>query len=188
MSEDLKEKEVKNVYVKPAIFHIGDGINDKTNDSLQKFLDDHRYRENPTPEVELVINSGGGSLYSMVAILDRIIELNNEGITRVNTTVRGRANSAALYIFIVGYKRKITGFSVAMFHEARMSLGNMTPYSEINEILEDSLLRHENYLSLIWKHTSIPKTKIRKAIREKSDLIFTAEEMRGYLKDVKWGV
>lgn len=175
-----------NSFVKPAIFHINDSVNDKINESFQKFMDEHRYRKEPTPEVEVVINTSGGQLYAMSAIISRIVELNEEGITMVNTTVRGRANSAGFYIFIVGYKRRVCDLSTVMFHEGRMGVPPGTPYEEVSDLYNTSIVRHEKYLDLVWKHTCIPKKLIRKAIKEKRDLLFDKDKMMSLLREVKW--
>ena len=177
---------IESNYVRPAVHYINTMVDDKVNDGVQKFLDLHRHRESPTSEVELVINTSGGDSFAMCAIVSRIIELNKEGITKVNTTVQGRAYSAGFYIFIVGYKRTIKFLSTVMFHESRLTISRGTPLEEVESIHDGASTRQELLLKLTKIHTTIPKNLLTKTIRERGNLIIDMDTMNSYLKDVNW--
>lgn len=150
-------------------FYLFDEINNTTisglyatmmNVIIQDNLLEDELRDYQRPPIRLFINSHGGNLCDMWALID--IMLNSA--TPIYTYCTGYAESAGLKIFLAGHKRYVTKHATLMYHQ--LSSWPQGKYQDL----------HENQKELEWQQNSIEeyvcsRTKIKpsklKEIREK---------------------
>ena len=110
--------------------------------------------------IKLYINSYGGSVYDMWALIDIIINSK----TPIHTYCTGYAMSAAFKIFLAGHKRFCTKHATFMYHQ--MSYGKEGKYQDL---VEDRV--QTDYLQKIIEEYVIERTKLTQSdiddIREK---------------------
>ena len=110
-------------------------------------------------EIDLHIQSGGGSLLPSLSTVDLIRTLD----IPVNTFIEGYAASAATLISVVGTKRFITKNSLMLIHQLKMG----TEYSKFNEI--EDYYRNAETLMEIVRNIYLENTKLDKELL--SDLL-----------------
>jgi len=113
----------------------------------------------PGSEIDLHIQSGGGSLLPSLSTVDLIRTCDMP----VNTFVEGYAASAATLISVVGAKRFMTKNSVMLIHQLKMG----TEYSKFNEI-EDYYSNAETLMEIV-RNIYLENTKLDKELL--SDLL-----------------
>ena len=94
----------------------------------------------PNEEIDIHIQSGGGSLLPSISTVDLIRTTD----LPINTYIEGYAASAATLISVVGSKRFITKNSVMLIHQLKMG----TEYSKYNEI-EDYFNNAETLMEIV---------------------------------------
>lgn len=121
------EKELKVPVPMPRQIYLSGPINEqsaemcikkfeeiRSSDATLKVLYNTLFKGEYNPEpIELIINSFGGSVYDMFAI---IASMEASGQTPVSTFCFGTAMSAAFVIFIKGYQRYATRLTTFMIH------------------------------------------------------------------------
>lgn len=112
-----------NFYDATRVLWITGEINDEEQYDAIKWL--HYYNDKSGKPVTIYINSCGGSIYTMNAILDLIEELKTSGVI-VNTVCVGMAMSAASLILASGSNghRYISPRSIVMLHSIQSFLGD----------------------------------------------------------------
>ncbi len=111
----------KTIYIEGAINHK----------NFLKFDKQLRLLESMNEEpIDIIINSGGGEVYSMFAYIDRIQGSSHE----INTIGTGLVASAALPILSAGFKRFATEHTSFMHHSASLSLGHDRLSTHVNEL------------------------------------------------------
>lgn len=110
-------------------------------------------QQNEQDPVTIVINSGGGNMYTALAIIDYIKGLN----VKVNTICRGRAMSAAALILTCGTgTRAASKNSTIMFHE--ISTDFFGKSSDVKQSVKHLEVLEESFLNLLEESTNKPKT------------------------------
>jgi ATP-dependent Clp protease protease subunit len=125
-------------------------------------------REN-NDEITMFINSPGGSVYQMFAIIDTMNMIKSP----VRTVVVGIAASAAACLASAGKVRLMSPTAQIMIHEA--SAGTFGSISEMQESLEQLAKQNEIMVGMIAKNTKQPLSVIKEAINKK-DKYFSAQE------------
>lgn len=124
------------------------------------------------PTIHLRVNSGGGSLFDGIAVLDRLRNLKSN----VYTYVEGGVASAATLLTIVGKKRFIGKHSMMLIHQ--LSSFNCGTFHQ----LEDGQANNRRFMALvkdIYKtYTKLPMKKIDEIL--KHDIWFSAQECIEY--------
>jgi ATP-dependent Clp protease protease subunit len=101
---------------------------------------------NETSPLSIIINSGGGSVYAALAIIDYIQSLN----IPVNTICRGRAMSAAALILTCGTgTRAASKNSTIMFHE--ISTDFFGKSSDVKQSVKHLEVLEDSFLTLLEK-------------------------------------
>lgn len=165
------------------ILFLSDAINNETICEvcfnllyLVKYDDDKECKEigyTRTP-ISIYINSNGGNIYDMWALID-IIENSK---TPIYTYCTGYAMSAAFMIFLAGHKRFCSKHATFMTHQMRITRSG--EYQKVVEGMEET-----EYMTKTMEQFIIEKTKITQheldIIREKKiDRYFHAEEASKY--------
>ena len=102
--------------------------------------------------ITIIINSGGGNMYTALAIIDYIKGLK----VKVNTICRGRAMSAAALILTCGTgTRAASKNSTIMFHE--ISTDFFGKSSDVKQSVKHLEVLEESFLTLLEESTSKQK-------------------------------
>lgn len=118
---------------------------------------DEQYKNSP---INMIINSGGGSVYEALGIIDYIQSLD----VKVNTIVRGCAMSAAALILCAGTgTRAASQNSTIMFHEISSDIygkssdmkANVQHMEKLEEILLGILKSNSKKDIEFWKNVTI---------------------------------
>ena len=128
------------------------------------------------PEVNIYLNTYGGSVYSGLNIYDTITNLNKH--CKVNIIATGKCMSAGIPILLsVPYKQRYcTEMTTFMIHQASsISIG---PAAELeDQTAEVKRLTNMTY-QIITENTDITQEDVDKNYNMKKDWILTAEEAK----------
>ena len=119
----------ENVYTSSGsdhrIFFLSDGIDNESIGKLcfdiltilEKDDEEEKEKKNFTRKpIKLFINSGGGEVHDMWALIDILLHSK----TPIYTYVTGYAMSAAFKIFLSGSKRFVSKHSTLLYHQVRL--------------------------------------------------------------------
>lgn len=139
-------------------------FNEADRKGMEKF---RNYAINP---IELHVQSFGGSVYDMWALID-IIEASN---TPIITYCNGYCMSAAAFIFLAGHIRCMYKHSTIMLHQ--MSCWNVGKINDL--VIEQKQLdeMHKIGIKYIKKHTKLGKDFFKKYDSNKEDIYFDAKK------------
>ena len=140
------------------IYLSGSVDEDKAKDVIEKLLE--LQTADPMEEITMVINSGGGDIYSMFAITDMMDNI----YTPIRTICLGTAQSAAAFIFTCGTKgrRFMTKHSSLMIHQVSGGAGGTTKDIDV-QVREIKFLQNEMNEE-ITKRSDLSKNEIEKLI------------------------
>jgi ATP-dependent Clp protease protease subunit len=159
--------------LKDNIIFLSGVIDDHTaNIVIAQFL--FLQSEDPKKEINLYINSPGGSVTAMLAIVDTMNHIKNN----VSTMCVGIAASGAAIILSAGTKGKRFALenSEVMIHQP---LGGAEGQASDIEISAKHILKmRENLNKILAKNTNQPLTKIEKDVDR--DFFMTADEAKKY--------
>lgn len=134
----------------------------------------YKYRQYEPQPIQLHIQSFGGSIHDMWALIDTI----ETSVTPVETYCSGYCMSAASLIFLAGHYRYMYKHSSMMFHQ--MSVGT---WGKINDFrLEQSHFdsMHKDIIKYIKKHTKLDKKFFERFDKKKEDVYLTAKKCLKY--------
>lgn len=145
-----------------------------TADSVNKF--ETSFREalrSGQPELMVVIQSEGGSMYDALKIVDILLTCEKT----VVTVIRGYAMSAAVLIFSCGEKRIISPNSSIMIHSVSSTMfGGRTADLKV-ESAEVSRL-NDKMCHIMAENTGKPKNFYSKRIEKNTDIYMSPEEAK----------
>lgn len=121
-------------------------------------------------EIKVIVNSGGGDVYSGFAMVDAI----RLSETPVKTIVLGRAMSMSLLIAAAGHVRQASANARFMYHEGYYGIEGSGRVHE-NE-LEEYKLTESKYDELLIEYTSITEQKLKQVKKRAKDWYFGADE------------
>ena len=160
--------------LKDNIIFLGTPIDDEiANLVCAKLL--HLESENPDKDINIYINSPGGSLTALFAIYDTLQFIKND----VATICYGQAASAAAVLLAAGTpgKRLALPHTRVLLHQPH----GQTGYAQVSdlEIAAREILRMRDLLNqLLSKHTGQPVEKIHGDTDR--DFVMSADEAREY--------
>lgn len=134
----------------------------------------YKYRQYNIQPIQLHIQSFGGSIHDMWALIDTI----EASDTPVATFCSGYCMSAASLIFLAGHYRYMYKHSSMMFHQ--MSVGT---WGKINDFrLEQSHFdaMHKDIIKYIKRHTKLDKKFFKRFDKNKEDVYLTAKKCLKY--------
>ncbi len=138
---------------KNSIYFYSD-LNDKSIFKLNSYILYLTETLNAEDEINLHIQSGGGSLLPSLSTVDLI----RTSDIPVNTFIEGYAASAATLLSVVGAKRFMTKNSVMLIHQLKMG----TDYSKFNEI-QDYYSNAETLMKIV-RNIYLENTKLDKEL------------------------
>lgn len=121
--------------------------------------------------IKIFINSFGGSVYDMWALIDIIINSK----TPIYTYCTGYAMSAGFNIFLAGHKRYVTKNSTLLYHTLSCWLSG-----KYQDLVEDMEERHRNQKDIedyVFERTNITRTKLEEIREKKIDWYIHSEEV-----------
>jgi len=130
-------------------------------------------KTNTKENIEILINSYGGSIDQGLSLMSKIEELKDNGY-KIITTVQAVAYSMGFMFAIIGSERRMYRFATLLAHQPSCWLGGT-----LKEIEDEvtNLKRMWNLMKIIiLKYTNIPESKLDEVKKEKQDWILTAEQ------------
>jgi len=119
------------------------------------------------PNINLHINSYGGSLFAGLATVDAIRNLKSD----VHSYIEGAAASAATLISVVCDKRYIGKYSKMLIHQ--LSATNYGKYTELEDDMENNKHLMDTIKEVYKEYTEVPMKKLNKIL--KHDLWFDSK-------------
>lgn len=161
------------------VIYLGNEVNNESiSDVCKKILDinhidqlgSDKFRNYPLRPIQLHVQSFGGSIHDMWALID-VIESSS---TPIITYCTGYCMSAAALIFLAGHARFMYKHSCMMFHQIwTMNMG------KINDVVleqKQSEKMHKEIIKYIKKKTKLGDNFYKKFDKNKEDIYFTAKE------------
>jgi ATP-dependent Clp protease protease subunit len=154
-------------------------IDDKSaNEVIETIYEINIIDSNIDPEkrepIHLIINSGGGDVYSGFGIIDAILCSQ----TPIRAVVLGHAMSMALLIVAVCHERVAGPNARFMYHEGHYEVGG-TGVTHKNELIEYEIME-QRYDALLNEYTSISPEKIKIVKDSAKNWYFSAQEARAF--------
>jgi len=170
--EALNNQLMTLVDFKDSIIFLNDEINQHTlTDLIIRTRNLLQNRKDKSAAINLMINSPGGDVHEMFAIIDYIESLD----VKVNTICRGKAFSAAAVILTCGTgSRMMSKRSTMMFHQSSSFLGGKM--SDITAYLDNVKNLEKHVYSLLAERTNKDAEYWKEHMR--TDMFLTAEEAK----------
>ena len=170
--EALNNQLMTLVDFKDSIIFLNDEINQHTlTDLIIRTRNLLQNRKDKSAAINLMINSPGGDVHEMFAIIDYMESLD----VKVNTICRGKAFSAAAVILTCGTgSRMMSKRSTMMFHQSSSFLGGKM--SDITAYLDNVKNLEKHVYSLLAERTNKDAEYWKEHMR--TDMFLTAEEAK----------
>lgn len=143
-------------------------INEYDNTKADELID---YQRKP---IKIYINSGGGDIYDMWALIDIILKSR----TPIYTCCTGYAMSAAFKIFLSGHKRFATKHATFMYHQLWNRCSGR--YLDIIENTNEITFLQKDIEQFVCERTKITQEKLDDIRNKKQDWFIRAEEALKY--------
>ena len=173
-SYGMKETNPYNKLFEDRIIFLGVQVDDTSaNDILAQIL--YLEMEDAERDIQLYINSPGGSFTALMAIYDTLQFVRPD----VQTFCLGQASSAAAVLLAAGTPGKRVALPNArmMIHQPAME-GAQGQVSDLEIQAKEIQRVRDSMEEILAKHTGQPVEKVRADVER--DLILTAEEAREY--------
>ena len=135
-----------------------------------------KFRQYPIKPIHLYVQSFGGSVYDMWALID-IIESSN---TPIITYCTGYCMSAAADIFLAGHYRYMYKHAIIMMHQMHTYSGGKIVDVKLEQKQYDLL--HTRSIKYLKKRTKLPKSFYKRYDDGKEDIYLKAKDC------LKWGI
>lgn len=120
--------------------------------------------------IHIYVNSGGGEVYDMWALIDIICTSK----TPIYTYCTGYAMSAAFKIFLAGHKRFVSQHATLLYHQ--VSCYRFGKYQDLVEDRVEMDYIQSNLEQYVLRQTKITKKMLREIREKKIDRIFHVDE------------
>lgn len=141
------------------------------------------YRHDPTAPIDLVINSGGGSIFAGMALFDYIRMIREQGC-QINTMAVGIAASMAAILLQAGSTRYISENSWLMIHE-----GSTMTWGKTSELRDEADLMEKiqgRMIEILAERSTLSAKQIRQRSLRKDWWITAAEAVElGFADEVR---
>lgn len=127
--------------------------------------------ESSREPIHLHIQSNGGAVLDALALVDVM----KNSITPIYTYADGYVYSAAVYIFVSGYKRFANKHSWFLLHNMKTKLGNYTTQN-ISDNLEWLNMLEKQTADILLENTKISQKQLQKINTNNLEYLFTAEQ------------
>jgi ATP-dependent Clp endopeptidase proteolytic subunit ClpP len=115
-------------------------------------------RMEPGCDIEVILNSPGGSVFAGVAFYDFLISLRAQG-HRLTVTAQGIAASMAGILLQAGDVRRMGAESWVLIHEGSMNLGGS--FGEVTDTVEWMKKWQDRAVTILAKRSKLTKTSIK---------------------------
>ena len=161
------------------LFYISDDINNSSIGSLtfnllfllqqddEKEAKEKDFKREP---IKLYINSYGGSVYDMWALIDII----TNSKTPIYTYCTGYAMSAACNIFLAGHKRFVSKHAILLYHQ--MFSRRSGKYQDLVEDREEMDYMQNTIEEYVLNRTKMTKKEIQRIRENKIDYFIHADK------------
>lgn len=122
----------------------------------------------------VVIHCGGGSSYDGLALYDKI---KSSGIP-TQTMCIGKVDSAAIAVFLAGFRRGIYENAFISFHQTQPNLCQRSNRAEVEREIKECRKIDSRYHAIILANSNLGPRTIRRFEREQKEI--TAEEAVKY--------
>ena len=141
------------------------------------------FRHSPDEPIEIVINSGGGSLFAGMALFDYIQIIRGAGCP-VTTTAVGMAASMAGILLQAGSTRVMSEHAYLMIHEA--STATWGKISELRDEVELIDRVEERMLAILAERSTMSAKQIKAKSARKDWWLDSREALKyGFIDDVR---
>jgi ATP-dependent Clp protease protease subunit len=137
---------------------------------MEDDLMDEQIKGYERPPIKLFVNSHGGTLCDMWALID--IMLNSK--TPIHTYCTGYAESAGLKIFLAGSKRYVTKHATLMYHQ--LSSWPQGKYQDLHENQKELEWQQNAIEEYICSRTRIKHAKLKEVRERRQDWNIHAHE------------
>lgn len=150
---------------------------------LQKALDKIEYSSKHTPkEIHIDLNTDGGYCREVLAVVNRIIEMNsNENRPDVHIHVSSYAYSAGFILWLVGKQRTMGEYSDVMWHD--VGFGAFGKTKEVEERVEEVKKLRVRLGRIIRRFTDFTEKELNEIYESKKDHYFEKDDIIGRLKN-----
>ena len=131
---------------------------------------EEEYKEYVRPPIRLFINSHGGNLCDMWALVDTMLTSK----TPIETYCSGYAESAGFKIFLAGHKRYVTRHAALMYHQ--LSSWNSGKYQDLAENQKELEWHQDAIEEYVLQRTRIKPAKLKEVREKKQDWVIHANE------------
>ena len=156
---------------KNGIYHFHSAVTENSVDKAIKTLDVWSRRD-PGCDLEIVLNSPGGSVIDGLALYDFILDLRGRG-HHVTTKALGYAASMGGILLQAGDKRIVGRHAYVLIHE--VSKGAIGSLTEIEESLEFGKRLQDRLLAILAERSTMTVAQIKRKWK-KTDWWLDAEE------------
>lgn len=125
------------------------------------------------PDIEIVIDSYGGSVYSGLGLVSKIESMIKKGYNII-TTVQSVAMSMGFIILIAGSTRRAYKYSRIMHHP--MSSGTYGTLQDMIEDIEEAKALDKMMDEMVISQTNIPQEKLNEINKCKQNWFFSGDE------------
>ena len=132
---------------------------------------DKKEKDYERKPINIYINSGGGSIYDMWALID-IIENSK---TPIHTYCTGHAMSAGFLILLAGHKRYISKNAILLYHQ--LSGWIKGKYADMIDDMKERERNQEDIENYVISKTNITKDTLEKIRKEKTDWFIHSEDV-----------
>lgn len=120
--------------------------------------------------IKIYVNSFGGSVYDMWALID--IMLNSK--TPIYTYCTGYAMSAGFQIFLAGEKRYVSKNATLLYHQLSMWTGGK--YLDVCNVMQERERNQKDIEKYIMSRTNISQEKLNEVREKKIDWYIHSED------------
>lgn len=128
-------------------------------------------------DIEIIVDSYGGTIYNGLALVSKIEQLKDEGYNII-ITVSAVAMSMGFMLLICGSKRQSYRYATILAHQP--SCWNCGTLKDLEDGVAETRRLWNLMKKLILKYTKIPESRLDEIKEKKQDWILTPEECLEY--------
>ena len=132
-------------------------------------IHDLDYKAKP---IKIMIDSYGGNVYQVMGLLS----IMNKSKTPIHTIVTGTAMSCGFLLLIHGHKRFAYEHSTPMYHQASQLIVGSEKVQDVEDGYIELKRLQEKMEELTLQKTKIPKSRLNKVLKEKTDWFMDSNE------------
>ena len=173
----LTSTSIQNVswHVVPGIIEVEGEINDEMATKFKKKL--QRLIRGPQEEIPIFINSEGGEVYALLAMLDcakqQMLQYPHK---KLITVAWGKAFSAAVALFCIGNERYITPNSTLMIHNVQVFSSEQSSSRNFSSEAEEACRLDQVLAAMITKSSGQSQQWLETLISSKGEVYLTSKE------------